>query len=162
MRRFCCCVDWMMEAWAHAAGTGGEPERLKCSLELYHRYFWVTMATLLIPHFQSYFFVASSLAVLCSENCKCFSTGAFPHSAPTQSLLQSPGIRIQTANTSQNQQHQVITYNCNLCAVKLGKLGVEIKGKSPFQMLSFFLNNSHVVQNTARADAELLCIALGT
>lgn len=107
-------------------------------------------------------FVASSLAVLCSENYKCFSAGAFPHSAPTQSLLQSPRMRIQTANTTQNQQHQVITYNCNLCAVKLGKLGVEIKGKSPFQMLSFLLNNSHVVQNTARADAELLCMALGT
>lgn len=49
----------------------------------------------------------------------------------------------------------------HLYAMKLGKLEAEIKGKSPFQGLSFLLNNSHVVQRAARAGAELFCVALG-
>jgi len=49
-----------------------------------------------------------------------------------------------------------------LCAMELGKLEVEIGGKSPFQVLSFLLNISYVVQRAARVGAELFCVALGT
>lgn len=50
----------------------------------------------------------------------------------------------------------------HLCAMKMDKLEVEIRGKSPFLTLSFLLNNSHVVQRAARAGEELFCVALGT
>lgn len=46
--------------------------------------------------------------------------------------------------------------------MKLDKLEVEIRGKSPFLTLSFLLNNSHVVQRAARTGEELFCVALGT
>lgn len=47
-------------------------------------------------------------------------------------------------------------------AMKLGKLEVEIRGESPFQILSSLLNSSHVVQKAARGGAELFCVILGT
>ena len=103
---------------------------------------------------------ASSFAVFCSENVKCVRAWTLCIYRVCYSHLGS-GYKSQI-QTEPNNMRYLHWCSYHLRAMKLGKLEVEIRGKSPFQVLSFLLNNSHVVQRAARTGAELFCLALGT